>query len=69
MNPENRNAVQSNESETALCIPLCIDYILEKTMCEDNSLAKFLQLDVSLVRRALYRLVEQGILDSDEMKK
>ena len=52
-----------------MCIPLCIDYIIEKKMCEMYSLANFLQLDEGLVRKSLIRLKDHGLLESEEMKR
>ena len=52
-----------------MTIPLCIDYILEKELCERDSLAAFLQLDDNLISKALNRLNDHGILESDKMKR
>jgi len=46
-----------------------VDYILEKNMCEEKSLAAFLQLDEGLVRSALRQLQDHGILEQDEITR
>lgn len=60
---------EPQQNEVALCIPLCIDYILEKKMCEWYSLANFLQLHEDLVRESLNLLKEHGLLESEDMKR
>ena len=46
-----------------------MDYVIEREVCERESLALFLQLDEKLVNLALNRLKDHGIFEIDEIKK
>ena len=48
-----------------LAIPLCIDYLLAREICDEASLAQFLQIEESLVKKALERLRDHGILKDE----
>ena len=52
-----------------LCIPLCVDYVIEREVCERETLAQFLQLDEKLVTLALNRLKDHGLFECDEIKR
>ena len=52
-----------------LAIPLCIDYLIAREICDESSLAAFLQLDDSIVKKALEKLRDHGILKDEEIYK
>ena len=54
-----------------MTIPLIIDYLLTSTreICDEEELAKFLRIGEGIVRKALERLKDHGILKDEEIKK
>ena len=58
-----------NSDPVGMAIPLCIDYLLAREICDEASLAQFLQIEESIVKLALVRLRNHGILKEEEINK